>query len=137
MRAVAPVRCTCAGAAGEICFTKDTYQRKMFKAEIDGETVKYEMSIEYDEKTGEYVVAYLMDGEIQNIGRDNSVNRAVWRLAEQMEKDIHDALQVTTPGIRFEHETPECPDCESRMTRKLDDEVATCFMCGNEWHMDE
>ena len=35
----------------------------------------------------------------------------------------------------IEHETPTCDYCGSNKTRPLDDTVAVCFDCDNEWFL--
>lgn len=32
-----------------------------------------------------------------------------------------------------EHETPTCPMCQGQKTRPLDDHIAVCFDCDEEW----
>lgn len=35
-----------------------------------------------------------------------------------------------------EHEIPTCPNCGGQKTRPLDDRIAKCFECENEWFLE-
>ena len=36
-----------------------------------------------------------------------------------------------------EHKTPTCENCGGKKTRPLDDTVAVCFDCDNEWYYND
>jgi len=64
----------------------------MFEMEIDGAMLAYELVLEYDDQTEEYVACYLIDGDEHHVGRGSSVNRAVSELATHMNADVNAAL---------------------------------------------
>jgi ribosomal protein L37AE/L43A len=41
--------------------------------------------------------------------------------------------EVSMSEKHHQHSMPECPNCGSQLTRPLDDSVAVCFDCDNEW----
>lgn len=56
---------------------------------------EHDLSLEWDDETEEFVAVYVINGEVRNVGREDSVNKAVIRLARQMELDIYEALDKT------------------------------------------
>lgn len=64
-----------------------------FESEVDGEIIEYDLNLEYDEKEDEYVALYLIGGEVRQVGRGLSVNRAVTKLAKNMNIEI-DTMMV-------------------------------------------
>lgn len=51
-----------------------------------------EINLEHDEQTDEFVVGYYTDGEMNNVGRGESVPRALQDLVEDIESEIANAL---------------------------------------------